>query len=792
MIYNISEIRVGAANISSGYVGGNIVFPKQEAGNPILIRIGTPTTVFELKNGDGEQFPFGPNVVDSNTIPYWNGEQPDPNPCGILSNAGGISSIEFTDNVIEIYEPFESMYDDCFHEYTGEIDLSDATELGYIAAHSFNGVSASAITFPSDAENVIQYIGDDAFGSCMNLTGISIPNGVYDYIGDETFVGCTSLTTAKLPTGYSLIPNAMFAGCMSLTGINIPSGYREIGASAFADCNALSSVTIPEGITQIGHVVDDREFDNNGYAFANCALTSVTIPASVQAIAEYSFGNLRNLEWIEFKGTTPPQHGDNVFHNIEEIIQERGENIPIYVPCSALNAYKEQWSEYATLFECKETGKATLTLSNGQTVTIPGSGILTSAETQPYIANTVSAELTTACTSIGDGAFQGSLGSVLTSVTIPDSVTSIGDLAFYYCQMLTGVTIPSGVTSIGVDAFYQCPGLTEITINATTPPTLGPAAFDETNNCPIYVPCESLLNYKKASVWSTYESRLTCPYTGKAIITTGGYGGKKVYYVPGNGPISSYEVDDYSAMTLVELCSGCTGVSNGAFKRDMSRPTYTIMGAVTMADSVTGIGRQAFFRCELLNSITLGNRLTSIGASAFTHCSGLTSIVIPDSVTSIDNLAFSACTSLSSVTLGNGLTSINPGTFGGCGSLTGITIPSGVTTIEDAAFSYCSGLTSVTIPDSVTSLGGFDYCRNLTSVTIPSGVTYLGNKAFYYCDKLTSITINAIIPPTMVACNYAFDYTNDCPIYVPAESVEAYKTADGEWPRYADRIQAIP
>lgn len=579
MIYNISEIRVGAANISSGYVGGNIVFPKQETGNPILIRIGTPTTVFELKNGDGEQFPFGPNVVDSNTIPYWNGEQPDPNPCGILSNAGGISSIEFTDNVMEIYEPFESMYGECFHEYTGEIDLSDATELLYIAAHSFNGVSASAITLPSDAENAIQYIGEDAFGGCMNLTGISIPNGVYDYIGDETFAGCISLTTAKLPTGYSLIPNAMFGGCMSLTSVTIPSGYREIGASAFADCDALSSVTIPEGITQIGHVVDDREFDGDGYAFANCALTSVTIPASVQAIADYSFANLRNLQWIEFKGTTPPQHGTDVFYNIEDIIQERGENIPIYVPCSALDAYKQEWSEYASLIQCKEEpfeGKARLTLIDGSKVIIPGSGELISAETHAYSSITTSAEIGSACTIIGDrsffefssiltsvtipdsvttisgaaffncsgltfvdipdsvtaigiGAFAGCEGltgitiptgvtcisastfsrcTSLLSINIPDSVTAIGMTAFELCQALTSVTISSGVTSIELGAFNGCRGLTSITVEAVFPATLGNNVFNNTNNCPIYVPAISVEAYKAASGWSTYSSRI--------------------------------------------------------------------------------------------------------------------------------------------------------------------------------------------------------------------------------------------------------------------------------------------
>ena len=101
--------------------------------------------------------------------------------------------------------------------------------------------------------------------------------------------------------------------------------------------------------------------------------------------------------------------------------------------------------------------------------------------------------------------------------------------------------------------------------------------------------------------------------------------------------------------------------------------------------------------------------------------------------------------------------------------ITSINIPSGTTTIGDYAFYYCTGLTNVTIPDSVTSIG---------------------NNAFVGCSGLTSITVEATTPPTLVNAN-AFNNTNNCPIYVPAESVDAYKTT-GNWVSLASRIQAIP
>jgi hypothetical protein len=115
-------------------------------------------------------------------------------------------------------------------------------------------------------------------------------------------------------------------------------------------------------------------------------------------------------------------------------------------------------------------------------------------------------------TIIGDSAFR-SIRSMI-SVTIPNTVTSIDNNAFNGCDGLTTVIMPSTITSIGDRAFNGCDGLTSVTIKATTPPTLGQSAFNNTNNCPIYVPAASVDTYKAANGWSTYASRI------QAISTT--------------------------------------------------------------------------------------------------------------------------------------------------------------------------------------------------------------------------------------------------------------------------------
>ena len=339
-------------------------------------------------------------------------------------------------------------------------------------------------------------------------------------------------------------------------------------------------------------------------------------------------------------------------------------------------------------------------------------------------------------TSIGSSAFY--LCKCLTSVTIPDSVTTIDYSAFRGCSSLTSVTIPDSVTTIGDYAFYYCSSLTSITIPDSVT-TIGNFAF---YNC--------------------------------------------------------------SSLTSVTIPDSVTTIGNSAFVRCSS------LTSITIPDSVTTIGDYAFEGCCSLTSVTIPDSVTTIGDDAFSGCSSLPIIdniryadtyliettdktmsiyTIKDNTRFIGDFAFSNCDNLTSVTIPDSVTAIGDDAFQFCSSLTSVTMPNRVTTIGERAFIDCSSLTSVTIPDSVTSIGyaAFAYCSSLTSVTISNSVTTIGEQAFDGCRSLTSVYCKAVTPPTG---GYSMFYGNASgrKIYVPMESVEAYKSAS-YWSDYASSIE---
>lgn len=198
------------------------------------------------------------------------------------------------------------------------------------------------------------------------------------------------------------------------------------------------------------------------------------------------------------------------------------------------------------------------------------------------------------------------------------------------------------------------------------------------------------------------------------------------------------------------------------------------------------IGNNAFYYCYSLASVSIPSGATSIGTSAFSGCYSLVSVTIPSGVTSIGTSAFSDCYSLASVSITSTVTSIDISAFSSCYSLASVSIPSSITSIGTSAFSSCRSLASVSIPSGVTSItsSAFNSCYSLASLTIPSGVTSIAASAFSGCYGMSEYHFEPITPPTLANTNAFTNIQSDCIIYVPAASLDTYKTANN-WSTYA-------
>jgi len=552
------------------------------------------------------------------------------------------------------------------------------TSIGNQAFSSCSGLTS--VTIPSDVTS----IGNQAFINCSSLTSVTIPNSVSS-IGEHAFFGCYALTSVTIPNSVTSIGDGAFSYCSSLTSITIPNSVTSISDYTFEYCTSLTSVDIPSGVTNIG-----------SQAFRDCtSLTSVTIPSGITTIGNAAFYNCTNLTSITVNAQNPPTLSSGALNNTN--------NCPIYVPAESVNTYKaaNRWSTYASRIQAIPTHdniiEYTASSKLSETTTFSSAGLHT------YAFSGTSGELTITSHTFSDG---------VGTIVFNGDVERVGTYAFFRCSGATSITIPSSVSVFENQPFWGCTSLTDITIKATVAPTFDGQVFDNTNNCNINVPCESLVDYASDSMFYTYSwlSRLK----GISPCTN------KVRY--NNSGTTCHDYDLYQVVALQ------SSTDNGS--------TWSYVSPVVTQEYLLERNSQS---CGYVPTPTCSEKLCGINDN------GEEFTIYNDGTDSLEQY--------------DGIGNQNP--------------------------------VEATVGDIISTIGDyvFQNCTSLSSVTIPSSVTSIGVGAFQNCNSLESVTVNATTPPSLASG--VFDGTSsNLVIYVPSESVETYKQAEG-WSNYDYRIQSI-
>lgn len=638
-----------------------------------------------------------------------------------------------------------------------------------------------------------QNIPERAFYNCSQLTKVVLPKSITD-IGNNAFYGCTSLSYLEwnanecISAGSKTYP--IFANCSNLSTIVFGNDVTTIPAYAFYGCNAISSLKIPKNVINIG--TD---------AFAGCAnLANIEVESqnNVYAAIDNCLIDKSNKRIIlGCKNSIIPSNGsvtsilDNAF---DGCIGLKNITIPGLISTIGNRAFAN----------C--SGLSNVTIENGTTVI--GQGAFSGCTTLSSIS------IPQSIVEIGANAFEncsrlnyvyitdlgnwcqirfanqksnpsGSLylnQERLTSAVIPSTVSAISAYAFYGHSELQKITIPTSVTTIGENAFENCTGLADVNI----------ASIEKW--------CGLIFQNNKSNPL-TYANNLYC---NDKLVTT-------LVTASTVSKIESYAFYNYSKLRSIDISNGIKAIGDSAFYN------CTGLTSIEIPSNISSINSNAFEKCRYLSSITAPtyvaaniaktcgsnsfriviNGGSSINDSAFSNCSSLTSIEISNTVRSIGQLAFSGCTKLKSITIPKSVTSIGKGAFSNCYNLQSMVIPfvgakAGVTSsntyqypfgyIFGESFAsnaveqsyYGSSLSKTTsskyaIPASLKEVsvmggsilrGAFYNCKNLTSVTLYDGVSSIGDYAFYQCNGLTDFSFAQSIKSIGESAFYGCSFTS--------------------------------
>lgn len=593
-------------------------------------------------------------------------------PTGLAGNAK-LGTIKFFENTASIAAG-------AFKGCTALTKATVPTGVEIIGESTFEGCTALAsLTLPSSVKTV----GDKAFKGCSALvetslsaienigteafagTGLTSAKIYATTLGEKSFRDCTELTAITLGSATT-IPAEMFAGCTAITTVTIPASVQTIGASAFEGCSKLATLTLGSGVTTLG----DR-------AFADCGLTALALPDNVTTLGDGAFSNNPNIATLQF-----------------------------------------------------------------------GAGL----------------------TAISDNAF--ATNDAIENLTIPKTIVTIGAGSFSDWSKLTKLTISGNtLTSIGSKAFENAALLADVYAEPTTAPAVQADSFSGAGTSVQGSKTFHVASVEAYSSWTTAASGYTMEALGPDYLSEGLY-----YRASGEDPWKSEipqtfttlyvkTVGDNTVMTAAQMKSVADAVLALAAPAtvDFSEVVYESttfpnsfksnanLAGIVFPQNVTATASAAFQKTGMTSVTVLKD--ISYGSNAFDSCASLVSVTVEEGVTEIGNYMFQN-TKLTDVTLPNSVTKIGASAFNGC-SLTTINFGQGVKTIENSAFQNCGELTEIILPDATETLGqnAFGDCPKLAKISLGKNMKTLEAYCFVGyskgCPLLGDIICRATTPPTL-------------------------------------------
>ena len=575
-----------------------------------------------------------------------------------------------------------------------------------------------------------------------------------------------------------------FYNCSSLTAITIPEGVTSIGNYAFSGCSRLTSITLPESVTSIG-------FD----AFYNCSsLTAIILPEGVTSIGSSAFQycsslykviNYSNLSLskgssnygyvayyaeVVYRGSELTTVGDYQFYTsngIHSLVNYIGDDTEIVLP----DSYN---GENYKIGDCAFSGCRSLTsiiLPEG--VTSIGNYAFDNCTS----LKKVTFEDGSSTLSLGyNGSSQGlfydcPLEEVYLGRNLSySSGSSYGYSPFYNKDALTNVTIGDEVTEISQYAFYGCDNIHSLTISSGVL-SIGNSAFSTpekviwlTNTPPTgYTNANGSINYAANDQHSNLSNLKVYPYLSSMFEVDG------VKYVPVSpSERTCHAIDCAYDSTAMVINVGETAIYKRVEMKVMEVMPYTFYGndhiKEVSVSHIGNLGDYAFYDCDGIKNVDICNQ-GNIGSQAFYGCNAMETATLANEG-AVGNQAFSGCSSLKAVTLGDSIGSLGNEAFYQCRSLQEIVILDSVKWVGQYCFSGCTALTNVTLGRSVATIYNYAFqnCSSLPEISIPQSTTTIGDYAFSGCSQLADVIIEDRTTALNLGSNGSSALFADCPL----------------------------